>query len=110
MKPYDTNTLKALLIEKLPDWQVDGATIERTYKTEGWPGTLLVVNTIAYLAEAVWHHPDLHVAYRSVTVSLTTHSDGGVTERDIELAEKIDQTVLWRSELPANGSSAQLIS
>jgi pterin-4a-carbinolamine dehydratase len=110
MKLYSDNTLKTLLTEKLPDWSINGQSIQRTYKTAGWPGTLMVVNTIAYLSEAAWHHPDLHVGYRSVTVLLTTHSDGGVTDRDIELAAKIDQTLKWRSELPQNGSSNQLIT
>ena len=110
MKPYSNNTLNTLLPEKLPDWSMDGQSIKRTYLTAGWPGTLMVVNTIAYLSEVVWHHPDLQVGYRSVTVLLTTHSHGGVTDRDIELATKIEQTLRWRSALPQHGSSAQLIT
>ena len=68
----------------------------------------MVVNTIAYLAESAWHHPDLTVSYKTVTVMLTTHSSSGVTERDLELALQIEQTVTWKSSLPQNGSSAQL--
>ena len=108
MKTYTGQALQQHVEEKLPQWTIAENCIVRTYKTAGWPGTLMVVNAIAYLSEAAWHHPDLRVGYRVVTVSLTTHSDNGITDRDIELAEKLEQTVSWRSALPVNGSSAQL--
>ncbi len=108
MKTYTTRLLEKCIAEQLPGWSVVDNAIVRTYQTAGWPGTLMVVNAIAYLSEAAWHHPDLAVGYKTVTVSLTTHSDNGVTDRDIELAKIIEQTVAWRSELPLNGSSSQL--
>jgi len=55
----------------------------------------MVVNAIGYLAEASWHHPDIEVSYDTVKVILTTHSEGGVTEKDIELAKKIDELLGW---------------
>jgi pterin-4a-carbinolamine dehydratase len=56
----------------------------------------MVVNTVGHLAEAAWHHPDLTVSYGSVIVKLTTHSAKGITERDFELARKIEETIMWR--------------
>ena len=52
-----------------------------------------MVNAIAALAEAMWHHPDLEVGFKRVKVKLTTHEAGGLTDRDFRLAEEIDSTV-----------------
>jgi len=93
--------LKNLLSEKLPDWQTDSGVIERSFSTTGWKSSLMVVNAIGYLAEASWHHPDIEVSYDTVKVILTTHSEGGVTEKDIELAKKIDELLGW---LPQDGA------
>ena len=70
--------------------------IRRKYKTSGWKGTLMVVNTVGHLAEAAWHHPDLTVSYAFVTVKLMNHAAKGVTDKDFELAKKIDEVVLWQ--------------
>lgn len=87
--------LKNLLSENLPDWQTGSGVIERSFSTTGWKSSLMVVNAIGYLAEASWHHPDIEVSYDTVKVILTTHSEGGVTEKDIELAKKIDELLGW---------------
>lgn len=109
MEVIDIDTVQRRLQSELPAWQTDGSAISRTFSTRGWPGTLLVVNTIAYLSEAAWHHPDLAVSYKAVTVTLTTHSSGGITERDLELASRIDDVINFRSALPKNGASSQLM-
>jgi pterin-4a-carbinolamine dehydratase len=70
--------------------------IRRTYKTDGWPTTLMLVNAIGFYAEAADHHPDLQVSWGQVTVSLRTHSARGITVKDFELARFIEQTALWR--------------
>ena len=62
----------------------------------------MVVNTIGHLAEVAWHHPDLHITYNSVLVTLVTHSEKGITNLDIELAQKVEEVVLWQ---PALGDS-----
>jgi 4a-hydroxytetrahydrobiopterin dehydratase len=88
--------IRARLSDKLPHWQlVDGA-IERIYRTHGWKSTLMVVNTIGHLAEAAWHHPDIHASYPAVKVRLNTHDAGGITDKDFALAEKIEEVVMWR--------------
>jgi 4a-hydroxytetrahydrobiopterin dehydratase len=96
----DTRLDDAIVIERLsrdlPGWTLAGGSIRRTYKTSGWKATLLVVNTVGHLCEAAWHHPDLAVSYASVEVALATHSANGITEKDLALARKIDEVVLWR--------------
>jgi 4a-hydroxytetrahydrobiopterin dehydratase len=56
----------------------------------------MLVATIGYVAEAAWHHPDLTVGYAKVTVKLQTHRVRAVTYSDVELAERIQEVVLWR--------------
>lgn len=88
--------IRGRLAAELPHWYLENGWIRRKYRTEGWKGTLMVVNTIGHLAEAAWHHPDLTVSYAFVIVKLTTHSSKGVTERDFVLAKKIEDVVQWQ--------------
>lgn len=80
----------------LPGWQAKGKEITRTYETEGWGTTLLLVNAIGFVAEAADHHPDLTVSWAKVTVRLSTHSAGGITDKDVALAHEIERLALWR--------------
>jgi 4a-hydroxytetrahydrobiopterin dehydratase len=89
-------------LKGLPGWRVEGGAIVRDYTTDGWPTTLMLVNAIGFVAEAADHHPDLAVSWGRVQVKLWTHSAGGVTASDMELAKVIEQTALWR---PAAGKS-----
>ena len=83
-------------LESLPGWEVRDGWLRRKYKTPGFPHTLMLVNTIGYLSEAAWHHPDLTVGYAEVTVKLQTHRVRGITHSDVELAEKIHGVVVWQ--------------
>ncbi|MGQ0633611.1 MAG: 4a-hydroxytetrahydrobiopterin dehydratase [Planctomycetaceae bacterium] len=85
-------------LSALPEWEVRDGWLRRTYKTPGWPHTLMLANTIGYLAEAAWHHPDLSLGYAQVTVKLQTHRVRGITTHDTALAKRIDQIVLWKPE------------
>lgn len=93
---YDETQVRARLAAELPHWYYEDGWIRRTFKTGGWKSTLMVVNTIGHLAEAAWHHPDLTVSYAFVIVKLVTHSARGVTDKDFELARKIEQVVMWQ--------------
>src|SRR5688572_16137082 len=95
-----TDTEIADRLKDLPGWYFEDGWIRRVYKTDGWPTTLMLVNAIGYLAEAAYHHPDLSVTWGRLTVKLSTHSAGGITDKDFELARQIEVTVLWR---PAGG-------
>ena len=93
---YSETEIKAKLEAELPKWFYEEGWIRRKYKTEGWKGTLMVVNTVGHLAEAAWHHPDLTVSYAFVNVKLCTHSAKGITDKDFELAKKIESVVHWQ--------------
>lgn len=80
----------------LPGWAFSDGAIHRLYRTDGWPTTLMLVNAIGFYAEAADHHPDLRVGWGSVEVTLSTHSAGGVTPKDFEMARLIEQLALWR--------------
>ncbi len=76
----------------MPGWEHVGETIVRQYTLDGgFMGSVAFVNRLADAAEAADHHPDLTISWNRVTVTLATHSQGGVTERDIALAGEADR-------------------
>ena len=93
---YSEEEIKARLEAELPHWYYENGWIRRKYKTAGWKGTLMVVNAIGHLAEAAFHHPDLTVSYAFVIVKLMNHAAKGVTNKDFELAKKIEEVILWQ--------------
>jgi len=102
-QPYDDAQI-AERLAALPGWYLEDGWIRRQFKTDGWPTTLMLVNAIGYLAEAAYHHPDLSVTWAKVWVKLKTHTAGGVTDKDFELARKIEEVALWR---PAAGGALE---
>ncbi|HET8648856.1 MAG TPA: 4a-hydroxytetrahydrobiopterin dehydratase [Gemmatimonadales bacterium] len=107
-KTYSESELQELL-GSLPGWHFAEGQIRRTYVTDGWRTTLMVVNAIGFVAEAADHHPDLMVSWGRLTVGLNTHSAGGITDKDIALAREIERTVLWRPDNALTGRSDQWI-
>ncbi len=93
---YNDTDTEARLKEELPHWYLENGWIKRKYKTGGWKGTLMVVNTIGHLAEAAFHHPDLTVSYAFVIVKLMNHAAKGITGKDFELARKIEDVIMWQ--------------
>jgi 4a-hydroxytetrahydrobiopterin dehydratase len=80
----------ASALQGLPAWSRDGDGIAATFRRKDWADALAFVNRIGEEAERRDHHPDVCITgYRSVTVRLTTHSEGGVTRRDANLARWI---------------------
>ncbi len=96
LKVYTEEEIQEKLARELPEWYYEDGWIRRFYRTDGWQTTMMLVNTIGFLAEAAYHHPDLAVSWAKVWVKLQTHSAGGVTDKDFELAKKIEEVVLWR--------------
>jgi 4a-hydroxytetrahydrobiopterin dehydratase len=92
---FDGAALEARLAS-IPGWTSADGWLRREYRTDGWRTTMLVVNAIAFVAEAGNHHPDLEVHWGSVLVQLQTHSAGGITEKDFQIAERIEATVGWQ--------------
>jgi pterin-4a-carbinolamine dehydratase len=80
----------------LPGWAYEAGAIRRVYQTDGWRGSMLVANAIAFICEAADHHADLTVTWPSVGVALSTHSAGGITAKDFEMAELIERQVRWK--------------
>jgi 4a-hydroxytetrahydrobiopterin dehydratase len=77
-------------LEEHPGWSGEGQAIVKTFKRGDFMGSVHFVNALAGPAEEMNHHPDLAISWDEVTVSLSTHSEGGVTAADFELAAKID--------------------
>ena len=96
---YSEEEVRQRLQAELPAWYFEDGWIRRKYKTSGWKSTLMVVNTVGHLAEAAWHHPDLTVSYAFVIVKLVNHAAKGVTDKDFELARKIEEVLTWRPGL-----------
>ncbi|MFT6987499.1 MAG: 4a-hydroxytetrahydrobiopterin dehydratase [Psychromonas sp.] len=95
-KIYSKEEVAEKIATELPNWYFENGWIRRKYKTSGWKGTLMVVNTVGHLAEAAWHHPDISASYAFVIVKLTTHSAKGITDKDFELAKMIEKVVQWQ--------------
>ena len=76
-------------LERLPGWERCGKEIRRTWTFADFAGSMAFVNRVAALAEAAGHHPDVDIRYSRVTLALSTHSAGGLTARDFDLAEAI---------------------
>jgi 4a-hydroxytetrahydrobiopterin dehydratase len=96
---YSEAQVTERLAAELPHWKLEDGWIRRKYRTEGWKGTLMVVNAVGHLAEAAWHHPDLTVSYAFVIVKLCTHTAKGITDKDFALAKKIEEVIQWQPGL-----------
>ena len=78
-------------LRELSGWKLDGKQIQKTYKYDSFAEAIVFVNAVAHLAELANHHPDIDIRYTHVTVTLTTHDQGGLTEKDVALARRIEE-------------------
>jgi 4a-hydroxytetrahydrobiopterin dehydratase len=76
-------------LRELPGWERHGDEMRRTFAFADFEGSLAFVSQVGALAEAANHHPDIDIRYSKVTLTLTTHDAGGLTAKDLDLAEKI---------------------
>jgi 4a-hydroxytetrahydrobiopterin dehydratase len=74
----------------LPGWEAGDGAISREYRLDSFAGAIAFVVRLSYAAEAADHHPDLDIRYSRVRVTLSTHSEGGVTALDVDLARTIE--------------------
>jgi 4a-hydroxytetrahydrobiopterin dehydratase len=72
-------------------WERAGAAITRTVKLGDFRDAILYAGAVAHLAQAANHHPDIAISWNTVTLTLSTHSAGGLTDKDFELASQISQ-------------------
>jgi 4a-hydroxytetrahydrobiopterin dehydratase len=80
----------AAALADLPGWEGDPASLRRTVQAPDFASAIRLVDAVAEDAEAMDHHPDMDIRWRKVTFVLSTHSAGGVTANDTELARRID--------------------
>jgi len=73
------------------DWKKKSSTITRTYQFKDFPAAVRFVNAVARIAEKAWHHPDIDIRWNKVTLTLTTHDAGGLTDKDFKLARRFDR-------------------
>jgi 4a-hydroxytetrahydrobiopterin dehydratase len=100
-QPKPTRTMADLLnaqdikawLKKLPQWDHEKKHIERVFEFDDFSQAIEFVNGVAEIAEEDDHHPDIDIRYSKVTLRLSTHSEGGLTDMDFEVAEKIDTLV-----------------
>jgi 4a-hydroxytetrahydrobiopterin dehydratase len=77
-------------MKKLPEWELEKKHIERTFEFDDFTQAIDFVNAIAEIAEEEDHHPEMDIRYNKVRVQLSTHAEGGLTELDFEVAEKVN--------------------
>jgi len=78
-------------LETLPGWRKNGNVIQRVFEFPDVAKAMELVNKVAAAAEASNHHPDILINYNKVTFTLVSHDSGGVTRRDLNMAEKINE-------------------
>ena len=97
---YEPRFVSPWLARRDADWHMPqlyafaaerGATIVRTFEFKDFPAAIKFVAAVAALAEQAWHHPDIDIRWNKVTLTLSTHDAGGLTEKDFALARQFDQ-------------------
>jgi len=78
-------------LARVPDWRLQDGKIVRTFQFKDFPAAIKFVDAVAALAEQAWHHPDIDIRWNQVTLTLTTHDAGGLTEKDFTLARQFDR-------------------
>ncbi len=84
---------RAALTTDLPDWTIDGEVLSRTFEFRTFVEAMGFVTSVALAAEKANHHPDIDIRWNRVTLALTSHDEGGLTERDVRLASKVEALV-----------------
>ena len=90
MKKLSQRQVDSRLV-KLPQWSQNGDAIQRTFQFENFVGRMRFFNSVAEAAERVQHHPDILVRWNKVTLTLSTHDVGGISEKDMTFAANADQ-------------------
>jgi 4a-hydroxytetrahydrobiopterin dehydratase len=78
-------------LQRLPGWERRGSEIVKTFTREDFAHAMVFVNEVASAAEAAGHHPDIDIRWNKVTLALSSHAEGGLTDRDFQLAARIQE-------------------
>lgn len=90
MGRLDDDEVRLALAEGLPGWSFEENAIRKEFSFRGFTAAVRFVGTIVEPANAARHHPDLEIHYNRVVVSLSTHDEGGVTDRDLDMARTVE--------------------
>lgn len=82
----DLNTM----MKRVPEWETDKKSIERTFEFDDFNQAIDFINAVAEIADEEEHHPDIDIRWNKVRLVLSTHSEGGLTDLDFQVAEKLD--------------------
>jgi 4a-hydroxytetrahydrobiopterin dehydratase len=88
--PLTDSEIKAAL-EKLPGWNASGKAIERNFEFKNFKDAMAFANRVAMIAEEANHHPDIEISYNKLKLTLVSHDSGGVTNRDVKMAARINE-------------------
>ena len=80
-------------LDEIGDWEREDDGIQKIFEFDDFSTAINFVNDVARLAERYDHHPDMDIRYNRVKLSLTTHSEGGLTARDFDVANEIEQSI-----------------
>ena len=90
MTRLDDDEVRAALADGLPGWEAENGALTKEFTFPGFRAAIAFIDRVADEAQAARHHPDLWNRYNRVTVTLSTHDEGGITEKDIALARAIE--------------------
>lgn len=82
---------KEQIQQKIPDWRCEENIINKKFQFSDFKESIRFVDKVAEVSEAANHHPDIQISYNVVKIILTTHSENGVTQKDIDLAVEIER-------------------
>lgn len=94
-------------LKTLPEWVEAGEAIQRTYQFKDFVASMVFVDEVAKYAERAQHHPDMMIRYSRVTLTVSTHDSGGITQNDVDLAKQADQlaaNIPWPQPAPGSGA------
>ena len=80
-------------LAQLPGWQIESGELVRTFQFKDFVAALQFVNRVGEFAEQAGHHPDIDIRYNRVRLALVTHDAGGITEKDFDLATRVQNLV-----------------
>ena len=92
MDKMDAEQIDARL-STLPEWTLSGESLQRTIGFDDFKSAMTFVNRVADVAEEAQHHPDILVRYAKVSLTLTTHDAGGLTEKDFDMASTLESVI-----------------
>lgn len=85
-------------LHHLPEWQFESGALTKEWKFANFGEAMAFTNSVAEMAETAQHHPDIVINYSQVRLTLVTHSEGGVTEKDVALAKQIEEAGIGARE------------